>query len=409
MPVVTISALELEEKQKKIIAREYTRLLSRVTNVPEENVYVFFGGFPLHGIAAGGVLNSQLPDAVLKNFNIKYSRHLEKEENVTVLTRMKAKPGKEEEAEKVTLEFLEETRKEPGCLSYDLFRSNRDIYKNERTSSYFVLQEKWKNQEAINEHLATEHFQSFMTKSAKVFDGGFEVTAKISGPSRNSAEIVEGNVKLVVKMKAKPDKIEVIRRGSVELKRRLEKRPGCLQYDLYRGFEGIYDTSVFMADQTWEDRESLEEAVDYILTEMPFYFEDLAEPREPLLFEMATDLEHTVQEDIPSLSENAVLGDPELVAGLKKMNPAFAKLCLETSGEAYQTPLIDQRTKVMFAIVVDVVEQIHGKPFENHLMMARKQKISREELFELLLFLTIYVGFSKAGEYYNEIAKFYGS
>ncbi len=37
------------------------------------------------------------------------------------------------------------------------------------------------------------------------------------------------------------------------------------------------------------------------------------------------------------------------------------------------------------AITVDIVEPIHGKPFENHLMMAKKQGITREELEELLL------------------------
>jgi alkylhydroperoxidase/carboxymuconolactone decarboxylase family protein YurZ len=41
--------------------------------------------------------------------------------------------------------------------------------------------------------------------------------------------------------------------------------------------------------------------------------------------------------------------------------------------------------------------------------MAKKQGVTKEELFELLLFLTIYVGFNKAGAYYNEVAKNYGS
>jgi 4-carboxymuconolactone decarboxylase len=272
-----------------------------------------------------------------------------------------------------------------------------------------VLQEKWKNQAAINEHLATPHFQEFMAKSSELFDGGFEVTAKISGPSRNSAEIAKDHTKLILRMKAKPDKLETVRRGNLEMKRRRERRSGCLQYDLYQGFEGIYDPSVFIADQTWEDRKSLDEAVDYILTETPFYFEDLEETREPILFEPASELAREGGKRIPSVFENAVSGDQELIAGLKKMNPDFAELCLETSEKAYETPLIDQRTKVLLAIVVDVVEQIHGKPFENHLMMAKKQGVTKEELFELLLFLTIYVGFNKAGAYYNEVAKNYGS
>jgi|GEM_PF-371078 len=409
MPVVTVNALKLEEKQKKIIAREYTRILSRVTNVPEKNVYVFFGGYPLSDIAAGGVLNSALPDSVLQSFNIQYSKHLEKPDNITVLTRMKGKSGKEEKAERFTLDFVEKTRKEPGCISYDMFRSKKNIYKNERTSAYFVLQEKWRNSEAINEHLAMRYFKEFMEKSKELFDGELEVTKKISGPSRNSSEIFEGHVKLVVKMKAKPDKVDTIKRGSFDMKRKLSKLPGCIQYDIYQGFEGIYDTSVFISDQTWEDKKSLDNAINYILTEMPFYFEDLAETREPLIFDMASDLTWDEdQRETVSLSENAVLGDEELVAGLKKVNPAFAELCLDTSGRAYGTPLLDQKTKVLIAIVIDVVEQIHGKPFENHLIMAKKQGITREELEELLLFLTIYAGFNKPGAYYAEIAKFYG-
>jgi 4-carboxymuconolactone decarboxylase len=127
------------------------------------------------------------------------------------------------------------------------------------------------------------------------------------------------------------------------------------------------------------------------------------------LFEPASELAREGGKRIPSVFENAVSGDQELIAGLKKMNPDFAELCLETSEKAYETPLVDQRTKVLLAIVVDVVEQIHGKPFENHLMMAKKQGVTKEELFELLLFLTIYVGFNKAGAYYNEVAKNYGS
>ncbi len=409
MPVININSLELTEKQKKLVAKEYTKILSRITNVPEGNVYVFFGGFPLSDIAAGGVLNSALPDNVLKNFNIKYTKHFEKEQNVTVLTRMKAAKGKEEEAEKITLDFLELTRKEPGCLSYDLFRSKYNIYAKERISSFFVLQEKWRSAESINEHLATEHFKNFMAQSKDLFDGGFEVTSKISGPSLNSSRIAKDHIKLVLRIKAKKDKIDIIKRGSIEMKRRLKKITGCRQYDVYQGFEGIYDTSVFIHDQTWEDKETLDKAVDYILTEMPFYFEDLEAVREPIIFEMASKPDWDETKEIPSLYENAVLGDADLLAGLKKMNPAFAELCIDTSGKAYKTPLIDQKTKVMFAIVIDILEQIHGKPFENHLVMAKKQGITKEELEELLLFLTIYAGFNKPGAYYAEVAKFYST
>jgi len=409
MPVVSIQSLELDSEQKKYIAREYARILSHATNVPKENVYVFFGGFPLDGISAGGVLNSAMPDSVLAQFNIKYAKHLEKQSTICVMTRMKAKSGMEEEAEQTTLAFLKKTRKEPGCISYDLFRSRQDIYKKERTSSYFILQERWRGMEAIQEHLAAEHFKSFMSRKDDLFAGEFEVCSKISEPSKNSADAADGHVKLVVWMQAQEDKILVIRRGNMEMRRRLKKLDGCLAYDVYQGFEGIYTPSVFLLDQTWECRKDLDAAVKTILADMPFFFEDLQAPRQAQIYEMASDLDYDVPETVPFVYENAVLGDAELQEGLKKMNPDFARLCLQSSGAAYGTPLLDQRTKILFALVVDVVEQIQGKPFENHLQMARKNGITKEELFEMLLFLTIYVGFNKAGAYYQQISKFYSS
>jgi len=409
MPVVSIQSLELNLEQKKYIAREYARILSQAAAVPKDQVYVFFGGLPLNGIAAGGVLNSELPDSMLSKFNIAYARHMEKDGTVCVMTRMKAKKGMEEEAEKVTLEFLKKTRREPGCLSYDLFRSRKDIYRKARTSSYFILQERWRGMEGIEEHLASEHFKDYMAQKDELFDGEFEVCSKISGPSRNTADSAEGHMKLVVRMHAKDDKTQAVRRGNLEMRKRLKKLDGCLAFDVYQGFEGISSTSVFLSDQTWENMDSLEEAVKAILTDLPFYLEDLQSPREALIFEMASELDYDPPEEIPTIFENAVLGDRELKDGLKKMNPEFAQLCLESSGKAYGTPLLDQRMKILCALVVDVVEQIQGKPFENHLQMARNNGITKEELFEMLLFLTIYVGFNKAGAYYQHISKFYSS
>jgi alkylhydroperoxidase/carboxymuconolactone decarboxylase family protein YurZ len=40
--------------------------------------------------------------------------------------------------------------------------------------------------------------------------------------------------------------------------------------------------------------------------------------------------------------------------------------------------------------------------------MAQKQGITREELEELFLLLTIYAGFNKAGVFYAELLRIYG-
>lgn len=108
------------------------------------------------------------------------------------------------------------------------------------------------------------------------------------------------------------------------------------------------------------------------------------------------------------IKENAVLGDPDLQAGLKKLNPEFGELCISTSAVAWGKPLIDQRTKVLIAVAIDVVEQITGPAFANHIDMAMKQGITREELEELFLFMTVYAGFNKVGTFYRELAQVLG-
>lgn len=78
MPVIMIHSLELLEEQKKRIAKQYTKILSDETNVPEERIYTFFSGYSVEDIAAGGVLNSEIPDDIMKGFITKYSEELRK-------------------------------------------------------------------------------------------------------------------------------------------------------------------------------------------------------------------------------------------------------------------------------------------------------------------------------------------
>lgn len=96
--------------------------------------------------------------------------------------------------------------------------------------------------------------------------------------------------------------------------------------------------------------------------------------------------------------ENAVLDDYELQEALKKINPKFGDFVTRVAGEAWGLPLIDQKTKALITIAVDVVNQDHvgaGNPFGAHINMALKQGATREEIEELLLFLCVYAGFNK--------------
>jgi phenylpyruvate tautomerase PptA (4-oxalocrotonate tautomerase family) len=78
MPVIMLHSLELLEEQKKRIAKKYTQILSEETKVPEERIYCFFSGYSVEDIAAGGVLNSEVPDEIMKGFVTKYSEELKK-------------------------------------------------------------------------------------------------------------------------------------------------------------------------------------------------------------------------------------------------------------------------------------------------------------------------------------------
>jgi 4-carboxymuconolactone decarboxylase len=96
--------------------------------------------------------------------------------------------------------------------------------------------------------------------------------------------------------------------------------------------------------------------------------------------------------------KNAVLDDKELQAGLDSINPKFGDFCTRVAGEAWGLPLIDQKTKALITIAIDVVNQDQvgaGSPFAAHVHMAMKQGATKEEIEELLLFTCVYAGFNK--------------
>ena len=96
---------------------------------------------------------------------------------------------------------------------------------------------------------------------------------------------------------------------------------------------------------------------------------------------------------------NAVLDDQELQAGLSNISPQFGEFVTRVAGEVWGLPLIDQKTKALITVAVDVVIQDQvgaGSPFGAHVNMALKQGATFEELEELLLFMCVYAGFNKA-------------
>lgn len=109
--------------------------------------------------------------------------------------------------------------------------------------------------------------------------------------------------------------------------------------------------------------------------------------------------------------KNAVLDDNELQAGLNSINPKFGDFCTRVAGEAWGLPLIDQKTKALITIAVDVANQDHvgpGSPFAAHVNMAMKQGATKEEIEELLVFMCVYAGFNKAAGCFGALKEILG-
>jgi quinol monooxygenase YgiN len=73
---------------------------------------------------------------------------------LTVVAEIFAQPGKEDEVRQHLIGFVEPTRKEEGCLQYDLHVSNDD-------PAHFVFYETWTSEAHLDKHSQSPHIQAF--------------------------------------------------------------------------------------------------------------------------------------------------------------------------------------------------------------------------------------------------------
>jgi quinol monooxygenase YgiN len=74
------------------------------------------------------------------------------QDTVHVIAIFYAEIGKEDEMESVLRDLIEPTRREPGCIRYDLLRSLKGAQYVE-----FVFVEEWASEEALDAHGQSEH------------------------------------------------------------------------------------------------------------------------------------------------------------------------------------------------------------------------------------------------------------
>ncbi len=88
--------------------------------------------------------------------------------NVTVIATFQAQPGKETELKKALMSLLAPTRKEAGCINYDLHISPEDPAK-------FLFHENWTTKAALDAHLKSMHIQVLLPRMNELCIGMPEI------------------------------------------------------------------------------------------------------------------------------------------------------------------------------------------------------------------------------------------
>jgi quinol monooxygenase YgiN len=79
------------------------------------------------------------------------------EDTLRVVARVKARPNKVDELLSILSQLVEPTRKEPGCIRYELLQNNED-------PTDFTFIEEWQSNTALESHFATKHFKDSLVK-----------------------------------------------------------------------------------------------------------------------------------------------------------------------------------------------------------------------------------------------------
>ena len=95
---------------------------------------------------------------------------------ITIIAKFSVISGKEEQFIKAAIDVTRETRKERGCLSYKILRS-------EENSSAFTFVEEWLNDTAIEQHNNSKHFNKFVSQIEPLIDEKIQIDRFSKVPS----------------------------------------------------------------------------------------------------------------------------------------------------------------------------------------------------------------------------------
>lgn len=82
---------------------------------------------------------------------------------VTVVATAVAREGKERELEALLLSLIPPTRKEEGCVQYDLHRSLAD-------PKHFIFFEIWESRDHLDKHAQSDHLNNYREKGVPLIE-----------------------------------------------------------------------------------------------------------------------------------------------------------------------------------------------------------------------------------------------
>jgi quinol monooxygenase YgiN len=91
-----------------------------------------------------------------------------KDGRLYVFARFHAKAGSERGVEQAIVKVLKLTRKEPGCLGVNVFRSVRD-------GRLFYIHSKWENEAAFDWHAEQSYTEAFIDAVERLIDHPLDV------------------------------------------------------------------------------------------------------------------------------------------------------------------------------------------------------------------------------------------
>lgn len=90
-------------------------------------------------------------------------------EPLTIIVRVRAKPGQEPRLRQELQRLVAPTRAEAGCIDYELHQSQTD-------PALFALYENWVSQAALDEHFQTPYLKAFFKVLPELADGSSDIT-----------------------------------------------------------------------------------------------------------------------------------------------------------------------------------------------------------------------------------------